>query len=117
MADIETLKEEYSLRLVQLSNPELISNPEKFEDLLKKKNILEKIISKEKNIQEIKVRIEENKQIIASREDPELSALAEAELGQLTETLPFLNRDLVQVLEETEKKIKNNESAIIEIRA
>lgn len=72
MLDIESIKKEYETILEQLTHPELISNPEKFEELSKKRKYLEKIIEKDKEIKEIKNRIEENKIIISAREDAEL---------------------------------------------
>ena len=61
MEDLKKIKEEYSDLLNQLSDPELISNWEKFEELTKKKIHLEKIIEKDKEIKELKNKIEENK--------------------------------------------------------
>ncbi len=54
MPTFEEIKAEYETILHQLSDPELISNWDKFEELSKKKNLLEKIIDKENKIEEIK---------------------------------------------------------------
>ena len=83
--DIDSAKKEYDKLLEQLSDPELISDADKFEMLSKKKNRLEKIIEKAKEIEEVKNKIEEDKSIITAREDTELSLMAETEINQLSE--------------------------------
>jgi peptide chain release factor 1 len=59
--DLKRIKEEYQTVLQQLSNPELISNWEKFEQLSKRKSSLEKIIEKEKELKEVINKIKEKK--------------------------------------------------------
>jgi len=65
MNDIQKLlletKEEYENLLSQLSNPELISNFEKFEELSKKKKKLEEIIEKGEEIKRKKRRRDQKK--------------------------------------------------------
>lgn len=115
MADLETIKKEYEAILQQLSDPGLILDWKKFEELSKKKTFLEKILDKEKEIEEIKKKIEENKLIIAAKEDLELVSLAETEITQLQEREKFLKKELEEL---TSKKTKSHPKAvIIEIRA
>lgn len=83
MLDIESAKKEYETILQQLSNPELISNHEKIEELTGKKNNLEKIIEKGQELQDLRNTIEENKEIIKAQEDRELVSLAESEIIKL----------------------------------
>lgn len=115
MADIENFKKEYELLLHQLSDPELISNWEKFEELNKRKNFLEKIIEKDKEIKELGNKIEENKDILKAKEDPELISLAESETSQLKEEQEILEKELENLLKGGETK--EAQSAIVEIRA
>jgi len=122
MVDIEVIKKEYEKILSQLSNPELISNWPAFEELTKRKSFLEKIIEKEKEIEDLKNKIEENKEILKSHEDKELSSLAETEIVQLSKKLKILEEEIQKLLTElpfTEAKVENEspEAAIIEIRA
>ena len=58
-ADLKKTELEYQKILQQLSDPELISNWEKFEELNRKKIFLEKIIEKGKEIEEIKNLVKE----------------------------------------------------------
>ncbi|MDD5145269.1 MAG: peptide chain release factor 1 [Candidatus Pacebacteria bacterium] len=126
MNNIETLRKEHEDILAQLSNPELLSDWEKFQELLKRKNFLEKIFETEKEISETKNKIEENKLIISGGEDPELVSLAEGEILQLQEKEKSLIKNLDSLLngnEDPEEALSANAqksegmSAIIEIRA
>jgi peptide chain release factor 1 len=114
MEEIKEIKKEYDEILEQLSNPELISDWERFEELSKKKKRLGEIIEKEKQLEEIKNQIEENKAILGAREDSELISLAEAELKSLVEKERVLEKELDYLLKEKEGEPS---SAIIEIRA
>ena len=117
---IEEIKGEYENVLERLSDPELVSNFEKFEELSKRKDFLEKIIEKEKEIEEIKNKIKENEIIISAKEEVELVSLAEAEIIQLREREKILNKELEDLMKEEERdslKDKAGGSVIVEIRA
>ena len=116
MLEIEGVKKEYDELLNQLSDPELISNWGKFEELTKRKAFLEKIIEKEKEITDIKNKIEENKAILKSQEDQELVSLAETETGQMNEKLKKLEEELKKLLSEEEEP-DAPKAIIMEIRA
>ena len=115
MFSLENIKKEYDEILNQLSSPELISDWERFEELSKRKKRLEKIIEKQKEIDQIKKEIQENKSIIASGEDPELSSLAEGELRNLTEKQTSLEKELEESSKEKEEATP--QAIIVEIRA
>lgn len=133
MPEIEDIKQEYDKLLNQLSDPELISDLTKFEKLLNRKNFLEKIIAKSQDIQEVRNKIEENKEILKSKEDPEFISLAETEIIQLQKRQAELKQDLEDCVSKPpdleDKENKNNSetlkksaeglptTAIIEIRA
>jgi len=116
MIEIESIKKDYEQILEQLSNPELISDWEKGEELTKRKNYLEKIIEKDKELQEIKNKIEENKAIVSAGEDPELVALAETENTQLAEKEKVLEKELASLIKGEGNK-GEPKSVIVEIRA
>jgi len=113
---VEVFKKEYQDLLNQLGDPELISNWEKFEELSKRKNYLEKVIEKDKELTELKNKIEENKSIVSAAEDRELVSLAEAELTQIREREKVLEKDLKDLLKESDEP-KEPASVIVEIRA
>jgi len=119
MIDIEGLKKEYNEILSQLSDPELISDWEKFEELNKKRAALEKIIEKNNEIEEIKQKIEANKQLLKSPDDLELVSLAETEIAQLGEKLKLLEKQLQELILEKDKKpdqMSKVKAVIMEIR-
>ncbi len=122
-ADLKKTELEYQKIIQQLSDPELISNWEKFEELNRKKSFLEKIIEKGKEIEEIKNKIEENKTILKSKEDEELYSLAEAEIIQLKEKEKKLEKELKELLSKEESQLSSDskqpgeQAVIVEIRA
>jgi len=115
MLDIESIEKEYNGLLNQLSDPGLISDWEKFEELSKKKEHLEKIINKYKELEETKKKIEENKSIIASGEVSELIILAQDEISSFVDKEKTLEKELEQITSREANFSK--EAAIIEIRA
>lgn len=117
MVNIETIKKEYDELLQQLSDPELISDWEKFEELSKKKNYLEKIIDKDKEIKEMEQQLQENKDILGSQEDLELSVMAETEIITLQEKIDNARKELENSATIEEKKSDDPGVVIMEIRA
>jgi peptide chain release factor 1 len=124
MLEIESLKKEYEDLLKQLGSPELLSDWEKFLELQKRKNFLEKIFEKEKEIKETGNKIQENQGIITAQEDQELVTLADTENIQLREREKQLENELTELLEkgseeepEETKTGGDNLGAIMEIRA
>ncbi len=127
MIKIGLIEKEYAEILEKLSNPELISDWEKFENLSKRKNFLEKILDKEKEIKAIKNEIKENEAIISAKEDQELMALAETDLSHLQEKEKILEKELKNLLSEgnevdesqspPDSKYLTEQAVIVEIRA
>ena len=125
MVDFENVKKEYDKLLQQLSDPELISDWERFKRLSERKNLLEKIIEKGKEIIEIKNKIEENKAIISAKEDSELVSLAEEELISLKEKEKILENESEELILEGKPQAHQNfgsqnlggQAVIVEIRA
>ncbi len=115
MSDIESLKKEYNEILNQISDPNLISDWKRFEELSKKKKKIEVILEKEEAFLEIEKQIEENKLIINSG-DEELLTLAENEITFLQEKKEKIKKELDNILNE-EKSPFLSDSIIIEIRA
>ncbi len=117
MTALEEIKKDYEILLEQLSDPGLISNWEKFKELSKRKKSLEKIIEKQEEIKKTKNQIEENKAILKTREDKELTLLAEAEISQFQEREKILKKELEKLLKEDKSFPGSSHSVIIEIRA
>lgn len=115
MAEINDLKKEGESLSQQLSEAEGISDWEKIEKITKRKNFLERLISKKEELQDIENKILENKSIISSEEDSELVALAEAESTQLSERKKKLEKEIDNILKGESEE--GSQSVIIEIRA
>jgi len=116
MTKATSSQEEYDKILNQLSDPGLISNWERFEELNKKKAYLEKLIEKEKEIKDIGNRIEENRLIISAQEDAELVSLAQAELDQLKQQKESLERELAELIKSQDAPA-GPDAIVVEIRA
>ena len=117
MPDIELIKKEYNETLQQLTDPELISDWQRFEELTKKKNHLEKILNKEKEVEDLKNKIEESKGLLKTGQDQELFSLAESEIIQLTERKKTLEEEFRKLLADRSEKKDNIKAILVEIRA
>ncbi len=117
MSDFEAIKKELEDILEQLSDPGLISDREKFEILLKRKEFLEKIMEKAKEIQDLKNKIEDNKMIISGKETSELIVLAETEIAQFQEKAKIIEAELKTLLKGEGSDDSGHQSIIVEIRA
>jgi len=112
--DTAPLKEEYQTLLQELTNPELISNWEKFQELSKRRAFLEKVLKKTEELEELKQRIEENKEILTTEGDQELSSLAQEELVALQNQIQLLEKEIEEVTTRQEQNFPT--SLIIEVR-
>jgi len=97
MADIEDIKKEYKELLDQLSDPELVSDFDRFEEISKRKKELNKIIEKQQELEDTQKRIKEG-QLIISSEEPELADLAQAEIIELKEKEKELIKEVQTLL-------------------
>ena len=113
----EEIKRDYEKILQQLSNPELISDLEKFEELSRKKKELEKIVEKQKELETIQKTLEENKAILTANDDEELVALVQSDIVNLQEKQKNLEKEIKELLEKKDSPDSEYSSVIIEIRA
>ena len=120
---IQEIKKDYEALTHQLSNPELISDWEKSEEIIKRRNLLKQIIDKEEELINLNKEIEENRGIIATETDPELTSLAKEEMASILERRDILKGEiqkLVNSIKQAKKEDSNKtnpESVIVEIRA
>ena len=115
----ERIKNEYDEIIAQLSNPELVSELDKFEALSRKKNKLEKIIAKYDELSALDRKIEESNAILRAPEDAELTALAKQELKDGKEEKACIEAGLKKLLLEKDGRegAPAPDAIIIEIRA
>ncbi len=117
--DINLLKKEYDGILEEISDPDVISDWERFEDLSRRKKKLEAIIEKEEELSKLIREEEENKNILSAEEEPELVSLAESELVLVKEKRVSLEeelKNLIEMLDREDIPVKKG-SVIVEIRA
>ena len=112
--ELQKLQKEYDVLTEELTNPDLISNWEKFQDISKKRANLEKIIKKADELAETNKKLEENKQIALSQEDTELSSLAEQEISTLQEQAVKLEKELKNLIKGKDENLPS--ALILEIR-
>lgn len=99
----------------ELMKPEVVSDQQKLIKLTKERSELEEIVRTYKKYKEVKKDIEENKEIIYSKIDPELSELAKQELEKLEPLLEKLEEELKLLL--LPKDPNDSKNCIVEIRA
>jgi len=95
--NIPELKSEYDALLKELGDPKLISDYQRFQELSKRKAKLEKILKKAKEVEELKTQLEENQEMLAADDQPELQALAEGERKTLQEKLQNAQKELEEL--------------------
>jgi len=117
--DISLLKKEYEKILEEISNPDVLSDWERFEDLSRRKKKLKTIIEKEEEVSKLAREEEENKNILSTENDPELISLAESELSVVKEKRTALEEELKKLIDtlNQEDVSERKGSVIVEIRA
>ena len=110
--DLAALKEEYHALVDELSNPALISDWPRFQELSRRKAFIEKLLKKEEELKELKNKIAENEEIITAREDAELVTLAEQELLSVKTRTQTIQKEL----ESLQKNEDVPSALIMEIR-
>lgn len=113
MIDLAKLREEYHSLTEKLTDPELISNWERFQEISKRRSFLEKIANKADELDEVEKKLQENQQILASQEEAELAALASAELATLQDQKKKLQEEIEEL---ATKKEAGPAALILEVR-
>jgi len=114
--DLQRLKKEYQELSEKLTDPELISRWEEFQELSRRRGRLEKIVQKAQELEELNNKIEENNQIVTAQED-ELVSLAQEELDSLLKQKKIVEGELQELLsEESDPQASGPDAIIMEIR-
>jgi peptide chain release factor 1 len=114
---LEEVNQEYQQLLTKLVDPESASDASVFQDLLRQKARLEKVIEKSTQLQEVKRQIEESKTLLAGQE-AELAALAEHELKELLEKQKKIEAEIESWMSDVQPSpTPAMTAAIVEIRA
>jgi len=114
--ELENLEEKYRSLTLALSDPALLSNPQKFRETSKERAELEPLIKKYSDYKKTAKHIRESEAILADKDaDPELRALAESELKELADKARTLEEELKILLLPRDPRDEKN--VILEIRA
>ncbi|MDA1337165.1 MAG: peptide chain release factor 1 [bacterium] len=113
--NFEELKKEYQTLLLELQDPELISDYQRFDELSKRKTKLEKILTKQEELEHLKAQIMENQEMLGAEDQPELLSLAEAETKTLQEKLTVAKKELENLISKGQKDLPS--ALIMEFRA
>lgn len=114
--ELESILEKFRKLTLSLSDPEFISNPQKFKEISKERAELEPLVKKFENYKKVRTSIQESRDILADEStDPELCALAEAELKELLLQEEELAKEIKILL--LPKDLYDEKNVFLEIRA
>jgi peptide chain release factor 1 len=114
--ELENVEEKYRRLTLALSDPALLSNPQKFKETSKERAELEPLAKKYQDLRKVHKHIRESEAILAAEDsDPELRGLAETDLKELAEKARTLEEELRILLLPRDPRDEKN--VILEIRA
>lgn len=116
LQELENIKEKYQKLTLSLSDPAIISNPQRIKKVAKERAEIEPLVKKYEDYQKMKKDIKESEEIL---EDPlsetDLKKLAEAELKDLLEKEEKIKEELKTLL--LPKDPNDEKNVFLEIRA
>jgi len=113
---LEDIKEKYNRLLTSLSDPAVVTNPQKLKTLSQEKAELDPIVQKFDRYEKVRRQIEETREILEDGEaEEELKELAEAELEELGQQEERIQEELRMLL--LPKDPSDEKDVILEIRA
>ena len=116
LQELEDIKEKYRQLTLSLSNPALVSDPQKIKKIAKERSNLEPLIKKYEAYEKITKDIKESEEILADPDsESELKTLAEEELKMLQERHGQIEEELRIML--LPKDPNDEKNVLLEIRA
>lgn len=112
---LESIKDKYLQLEEQLSDPEVIADQKRFRKLNKEYSDLTDVVQAYDRYKSNKLQLEEMRQMMKQEKDPDMKALAQAELEELQAQEPELEQQLKLLL--LPKDEADSRNVIIEIRA
>jgi peptide chain release factor 1 len=114
--ELENVEEKYRRLTLALSDPALLSNPQKFKSVSKERAELEPLVRKYEDYKKVRKHIRDSELLMADKEaDAELRALAETEVKELSEKAARLEEELKLLL--LPKDPRDEKNVILEVRA
>jgi peptide chain release factor 1 len=112
---LEQLERRYKELETQLSDPAVLANQAKFRDYAREHRSLGATIAKYDELKSLRRQIVDSRSIVSANEDPEMTAMAKAELEELEPKLKSLEEDIKAML--VPKDPNDFKNAIVEVRA
>jgi peptide chain release factor 1 len=114
--ELENVEEKFRRLTLSLSDPAVLSNPQKLKEISKERSEMEPLVRKYDEYKKVRQQIRDSEEILADAgADPELRGLAESELRELQEKERRLERELKILLLPRDPIDEKN--VILEIRA
>lgn len=113
--ELEEFEKEYHKLNQDLSNPEIISDQEKFQKLAKRHSEISKMVQLYIEYKKIEKQIGENAKLKKDEKDPEMKEMIEEEISALNKKKEEIKEELNDLLNPEDPRNKKN--IIVEIRA
>lgn len=114
--ELEDLREKYRQLTQSLSDPSLVSQPQKIKKIAKERAELRPVVKKYETYEKVLKQIRDTEEIMADKAvDPELKQLAEEEIQELQEKKEEIEKELCVLL--LPKDPNDGKDVIMEIRA
>ncbi|MDP3057297.1 MAG: peptide chain release factor 1 [bacterium] len=112
---LKNFKTEYEKLTVELSNPEIFSDIQRTQKLMKKQKKLTETIKKMERLAKVKTEIRENEEILKTEKDNDLIKMTEDELKKLQKELNKLEPEVTDEINPPDPR--DSRDTIVEIRA
>lgn len=112
---LDEIERKYESLTEQLSDPELLSDQQKYARTAKQHRDLEEIVSKFREFKSLQQGIRDTSEMLETEDDPELLEMAQTELAQLEERRVAAEEELKVLL--LPKDPNDEKNVIVEIRA
>ncbi|HOF33796.1 MAG TPA: peptide chain release factor 1 [Spirochaetota bacterium] len=114
-ARLERLNTRFNELQVEMSNPSVVSNQEKFRELSREFSQLEPAVKKYKEYVNLKKNLSETEVLLQTEKDPEMRSMLTEEKHSIEENLPLLEKEMMVLL--LPKDPGSGKDVIMEIRA
>jgi len=112
---LNEIEERFDELTHQLSDPEVASNPDKYQKIAKQRSDLEELVATWRAHKEVQQQIDDNNAIVAAEDDEELRSMAREEIPELETELEALSQKLKVLL--LPKDPNDEKNILLEIRA
>ncbi len=112
---LEFLEEKYIDMTQQISDPEVLSDSQKLQKLMKEQASIEPIVMKYKEYKEVKTQLDESREMLKEKLDDDFKDMVKEEVKELTEKEDILSQELKILL--LPKDPNDDKDVIVEIRA